>query len=1398
MNQSKFALLVVAFLLALVATACNLSSSPEERIDITTIPTNTISGQPTRTNVGAPTSVAITSLPPLTSLPPTAVVIMPSSQPLATSTPSTASIFIVSPIPGSIVAGNVQILGSATHPNFLQYQLEFGPDPNPGNLWYPIGGARLSPVLNNLLGIWSTTAGNVPDGTYQLRLRVFLRDGSNPQTVVNNIRVQNQVPTPQPSPTQSIPRPIAAFSYTPKVGLAPLAVTFTNQSSGNITSYTWDFGNGSTSNERNPVHTFRQPGTYDVKLTVVGPGGSSNVASRVQVNAGDPPVARFVEDRISGTAPLTVHFTNQSTGNIRRYIWDFGDGTTTNEQSPQHTFTSQGTYNVILEVRGPAGSSQTVHTITVINPTVQPPVARFTPTNQTIELGQGIQFTNGSSGSITHYLWEFGDGTISTDPNPRKLYNAPGTYNVKFTVIGEGGQNSTTGTIVVNRPPRAPIAKFSANPTNGNAPLTVQFTNESDGDVTGYSWNFGGAGTSTETHPTFRFDTPGTYTVTLIATGQNNTSSTATMNISVTQPLKAPQAAFVANPTTGNAPLVVQFTNQSSGDQLTYRWDFGDGTTSDTAEALVNHTYQTNGTYNVTLTVSGPGGDPSTATATITVTNALSAAFDAFPLENTLQYKFTDQSTGNPTAWQWDFGDGAKSNEQSPQHEFAAGTYTVTLTVTNAGGNSTAQRQITVTRPLVAPQASFTASTTAGNTPLTVEFTNNSTGDIASYLWQFSDGFTSTDRELQPYTFTVAGTYTVTLTLTGQDNSTSTDTETIVVSAGPQANFQAAPDLTNPRRIQFTSTSTGEVWGYYWQFGDGNESQEQNPLHTYAQGGNYDVTLTVYGPNDSEDSITQPVSVQQPVEPPVAAFTADRTTINQNEAVTFTNTSTGDITTYVWNFGDGTTSNERDPGPHTFTTIGDNIVTLTVSGPGGPDSTATTTITVQQVFQPPVAAFTANPTTVVVGEPVTFTNSSTGDITGYTWNFGDGANSDQRDPAPYAYTIAGTYPVTLTVSGPGGDPTTAQATIVVNPPAVPAPVANFDFTFPDLARPQDVQFNNTSTGEITAYAWNFGDEVGTSAEQSPLYTYEASNSYPVTLTVTGPGGSNSITQQVPVTIPDAPTPTFTPDPGDGSIANTTAVEPNIDAFAGRFAEILANAPANGNPPMRTDVFSVVGDGSANANFLLPFAALDTYSLGGNIEGEISDTITLYNGGEVNSFARLGETPRGSAEELLAESSACPGFSHLACELQISTPAVLIISVGYKEARDMNPDAIDFEPFRANLRQMVQTSIDNGTIPVLLTVYRRPSDQIAKYRAVNEVIIEVANEFDVPVVNVWRLFRELADQAYSGDEPSIAPNDNGQPFPGLLRRPEIDTFGENARNYYALRTLDRILEVLPQP
>ena len=152
---------------------------------------------------------------------------------------------------------------------------------------------------------------------------------------------------------------MAQFTGSPTSGVAPLAVSFANSSTGSITSYAWDFGDGATSTLANPSHSYAAAGVYTVKLTVTGPGGSNTQtrSNYLTVTTPSAPVAQFTGSPTSGVAPLAVSFANSSTGSITSYAWDFGDGATSTLANPSHSYAAAGVYTVKLTVTGPGGSN---------------------------------------------------------------------------------------------------------------------------------------------------------------------------------------------------------------------------------------------------------------------------------------------------------------------------------------------------------------------------------------------------------------------------------------------------------------------------------------------------------------------------------------------------------------------------------------------------------------------------------------------------------------------------------------------------------------------------------------------------------------------------------------------------------------------------------------------------------------------------------------------------------------------------------------------------------------------------------------------------------------------------------------------------------------------------------
>jgi PKD repeat protein len=344
----------------------------------------------------------------------------------------------------------------------------------------------------------------------------------------------------------------------------------------------------------------------------------------------------------------------------------------------------------------------------------------------------------------------------------------------------------------------------------------------------------------------------------------------------------APVAMFSVTPETGAAPQIVKFTDQStSATPLRWAWDFtNDGVTDST---LQNPTYEYTavGTYTAKLTVSNSAGS-NAATKTITVnaaTMAPLAGFTGTPTSGVapLTVAFTDASTRSPTSWAWTFGDGGTSTAQNPSHTYnKAGTYTVTQTVTNAGGTNTMTLAgyITVSPAPVAPVAAFTGTPGSGTAPHYVTFTDDSTSSPTSWAWTFGDGGTSTTKN-PSHTYRTAGSYTVTLTATNAGGSnTLTRTHYVTVTTvtptpvpeAVKASFTATPvNGQLPLEVQFIDTSTGNPTQWSWNFGDRSTSTIKNPLHTYTKAGSYTVTLTVQNANGSDKVTMKKYITVQPV-----------------------------------------------------------------------------------------------------------------------------------------------------------------------------------------------------------------------------------------------------------------------------------------------------------------------------------------------------------------------------------------------------------------------------------------------------------------------------------------------------------------------------------------------------
>lgn len=454
--------------------------------------------------------------------------------------------------------------------------------------------------------------------------------------------------------------PTASFSYT-----GDPTVAFTDLSSGIPTSWSWNFGDGGTSTLQNPTHTYATNGVYNVCLTATNGIGANTSCQNVTIDSYLSPVADFLY-----TGDPLVAFTDISLNTPTSWNWNFGDGGTSILANPTHNYLTNGSYYVCLTATNAVGSNTSCEFVNISGNPITP-IADFTYTGDPI-----VGFIDLSLNDPTSWSWNFGDGGTSTLENPSHTYATNGTYNTCLTATNVAGSSTHCEDVLISSYPVTPVANFSfaGDPT-------VVFTDLSTNIPTEWSWDFGDGGTSTLQNPVHLYTVNGTYTVCLTATNVAGSDSEC-MNI-VIDGYVAPIAAFDY---TGDP--VVNFTDLSTNDPATWLWNFDDGGVS--VEQNPTHTYATNGTFNVCLSVTGPGGSDTHCEDVVITANGEAPETDFSFVITGLTAVFTDLSTNDPDDWYWDFADGAISGLQNPTHTYAVvDIYNVCLSTTNGFGVNT-------------------------------------------------------------------------------------------------------------------------------------------------------------------------------------------------------------------------------------------------------------------------------------------------------------------------------------------------------------------------------------------------------------------------------------------------------------------------------------------------------------------------------------------------------------------------------------------------------------------------------------------------------------------------------------------------------------------------------------
>ncbi len=912
------------------------------------------------------------------------------------------------------------------------------------------------------------------------------------------------------------PVPTADFNPSITMGCFPTTVNFTNSSTagpgGTIVSFLWDFGDGYLdSTDQNPSHIYQTGGSFPVTLVVQNNFGCNgkaqvkNLAHAITLSNGI--AASFVPSLNSScTLPVSATFTNQTIGPMNMsYSWNFGDGSgwSSTQPSPTNNYATAGLYTVQLAATSSQGCTDTVNS--QVNISASGSISDFTGAGN-VCINTLNNFTNTSSPPPNSSSWDFGDGSpIINAINSQHIYPNAGTFNVTLTNTFAGCTGTVVKTVTVVNPT---VTAFTAtNLASCKPPLTTQFTDQTVG-ATSWSWNFGdGTPPSNQQNPAHTYTTLGSFQVSLTTSSAAGCSNTLIKPAFVN--VAQPTVSITNAPANGCAPFVYTPTiSVSAVDGVaSYAWNFDNGFVYN-GLTPPPQTYAA-GTYNITLTITTNGGCTATASGVVNVgTIQPITAFTAIPTTACVgqNIQFTDQSTGNPNSWFWTFGDASTSPSENPLYSYTKpGTYDVSLTAFNNGcfQKLTKLAYITINPPL----AGFTYSHSCGAINV-YTFVDASIG-ATTWDWNFGDGSLHSNAQAPPphtYAPGAPTIYPVTLTVTNGAGCSNSITQQIDVNQITTINPPVNPVCNNSLVIVSTS-GPNNIVGYLFDFGDGSPPQGSGSgvsSHTYHHPGVYQITVTT---TDNTGCMATSPPYNITVSGPTVQFTTPNQISCGPLAATFTDQSTAapgsSLTSWSWDFGDGSTAIGQVPPPHNYNFQGIYQVTEKVTDNNGcSDSLIQPNYITVSI---PAAAYTTTGVNFCPSSNIQFTNTSTGGFNPtYVWDFKDGTTFPGANPPLHNFPLVGMYAVSLTMTDAYN--CTSTYTNNLTPINIDTPNATFTMSVSNSACPPLTEQFTFAGHYPLIYTWNFDNGGGSSTIPDPKAIYAQPGDFFPSLTVTSPGG----------------------------------------------------------------------------------------------------------------------------------------------------------------------------------------------------------------------------------------------------------------------------------------------------
>ena len=802
------------------------------------------------------------------------------------------------------------------------------------------------------------------------------------------------------------------------------------------------------------------------------------------------------------------HPINNTTTTVQNHYWTISNGTTSNLYSPVFNLNTVGFYDLNYIAETSAGCKDSMKTSFEV---LAPPTASYSVPDS----GCGpllVDFTNNSTGKYVDYLWDLGfenhlgTDSISTDtvPSdqsyPASLYFDT-TYYSSLTVTNVCGV-ATQNTEIISMP--MPVSRFGLLSNVGDCLSgSVTLANNSYGLPDAYYWDFGDGTFGTNSDTIFdHYYAPGNgnsfFNIVMSVTNECGTDTTTeTVTIAPSNLV----AFFSVDTTVGCVPFTVDFNQFTVNGSNNQSWDFDDGNFSNLYSP--SHTFTDSGTYQVSLAVSN-ACNFDTAYKTIRVNSSPNIEFNV--IDDTLcagsVFQFNNLSD-NGISNNWDFGDSTYSYITNPTHIFTdSGNYRVILTGSSLTNNCEAYDSVDLV-VLPYPVITATSDTSNGCIPLPVNF-SSTVNSVGYYLWDFGDGNTST-VDNPTHTYTSDGYYSVNVRF--EDFSGCVDSFDFDIIPHPVPSPSFIPIQLDtcvlPINYNFQNNSIGAS-SYNWDFGDGNNSINTLPDNSYISSGNYTIKLVASNTYGCSDSITSSIFVKPVTNAQFNAVPLDTCKLPANYSLV--NNSTGSIA-YIWDFGDGSTSNLPNLN-HSYSSDGNYQISLITMNSFGCFDTSYVDINVL-----PVPSLGFNYTqldTCSVPSNFSFQNTSTGGNS-YLWDFGDGLFSPVYSPL-HTFSSDGTYNVKISGSNIFGCSDSLIQPVIVNP----IPVAQFTAVQLDTCViPASYSLVNSSVGAIFN-SWDLGN--GASSNSTNFnFSYTSSGSYDISLLVMNQFGClDSLTSSVNV------------------------------------------------------------------------------------------------------------------------------------------------------------------------------------------------------------------------------------------------------------------------------------------